>query len=266
MALPLAVGIAIGRVGCFLTGLSDGTFGTPSPLPWAVDFGDGIRRHPTQLYEIVVLASIGWVLVVIQRRAHRPGDLFKVSMVGYMAGRLVLDAIKLEVRVALGLSSLQWTTLAVLLYYAHELFATNHSPQSSTTSLRDLLCCLPHINAPAELGYQNLFRIIIRQFIDAHAVDVRSVGDVVLAPIATRREPSKGGRAEGHHREALGLADARGMQPLLAHCLRALGTLHARTGRRAQARGELSTAIQKYRSMAMTLWLPEAEASLARIV
>jgi uncharacterized radical SAM superfamily Fe-S cluster-containing enzyme len=56
-----------------------------------------------------------------------------------------------------------------------KLFATNHSPQSSTTSLRDLLCCLPHVNAPAELSYQNLFRIIIMQFIDAHAFDVRSV-------------------------------------------------------------------------------------------
>jgi uncharacterized radical SAM superfamily Fe-S cluster-containing enzyme len=56
-----------------------------------------------------------------------------------------------------------------------KLFATNHSPQSSTTSLRDLLCCLPHIEAPANLGYQNLFRIIIMQFLDAHAFDVRSV-------------------------------------------------------------------------------------------
>jgi phosphatidylglycerol:prolipoprotein diacylglycerol transferase len=120
MALPLAVGIGIGRVGCFLTGLSDGTFGTPSPLPWAVDFGDGIRRHPTQLYEIVVLTSIAWALVVIRRRSHRPGDLFKVFMAGYMACRLVVDTIKPEVRVALGLSSLQWTALAVLLYYAHD--------------------------------------------------------------------------------------------------------------------------------------------------
>jgi uncharacterized radical SAM superfamily Fe-S cluster-containing enzyme len=56
-----------------------------------------------------------------------------------------------------------------------KLFATNHSPQSGASTLRDLLCCLPHVTAPAEIGYQNLFRVIIMQFIDAHAFDVRSV-------------------------------------------------------------------------------------------
>lgn len=56
-----------------------------------------------------------------------------------------------------------------------KLFATNHSPQSSAASLRDLLCCLPHIDAPSAIGYQNLFRIIIMQFMDAHAFDIRSV-------------------------------------------------------------------------------------------
>jgi uncharacterized radical SAM superfamily Fe-S cluster-containing enzyme len=56
-----------------------------------------------------------------------------------------------------------------------KLFATNHSPQSGATSLRDLLCCLPNIDAPPALGYQSLFRVIIMQFIDAYAFDVRSV-------------------------------------------------------------------------------------------
>lgn len=55
------------------------------------------------------------------------------------------------------------------------LFATNHSPQSSAQSLRDLLCCLPAIAAPADLDYSSLFRVLIMQFIDAHAFDVRSV-------------------------------------------------------------------------------------------
>lgn len=54
-AIPLALGIAIGRIGCFLTGLSDNTYGTPTNLPWAINFGDGIPRHPTQLYEIAFL-------------------------------------------------------------------------------------------------------------------------------------------------------------------------------------------------------------------
>ncbi len=56
-----------------------------------------------------------------------------------------------------------------------KLFATNHSPESSAGTLKDLLCCLPSVAVPPELSYANLFRILIVQFIDAHAFDVRSV-------------------------------------------------------------------------------------------
>ncbi len=55
------------------------------------------------------------------------------------------------------------------------LFATNHSPASGATSLRDLLCCLPQLAAPESIGYQNIFRILIVQFMDAYSFDVRSV-------------------------------------------------------------------------------------------
>lgn len=48
---PLAAGIAVGRFGCFFAGLPDFTYGIPTTLPWGVDFGDGIARHPVQLYE-----------------------------------------------------------------------------------------------------------------------------------------------------------------------------------------------------------------------
>ena len=56
-----------------------------------------------------------------------------------------------------------------------KLFATNHSPESGARTLRDLLCCLPQIAAPPELGYANIFRVLIVQFIDAFSFDVRSV-------------------------------------------------------------------------------------------
>ncbi len=55
------------------------------------------------------------------------------------------------------------------------LFATNHSPDSQARSLHDLLCCLPRVAAPDGLGYRDVFRVLIMQFIDAHAFDVRSV-------------------------------------------------------------------------------------------
>ncbi|MGH9532577.1 MAG: radical SAM protein [Terriglobales bacterium] len=56
-----------------------------------------------------------------------------------------------------------------------KLFATNHSPRSGAGTLRDLLCCLPRLDAPPDLSYENIFRILIVQFIDAYSFDVRSV-------------------------------------------------------------------------------------------
>jgi uncharacterized radical SAM superfamily Fe-S cluster-containing enzyme len=56
-----------------------------------------------------------------------------------------------------------------------KLFATNHSPEGQACSLSDLLCCLPQVQAPAELGYKNVFRILIMAFIDAHSFDLRAV-------------------------------------------------------------------------------------------
>jgi 7,8-dihydro-6-hydroxymethylpterin dimethyltransferase len=56
-----------------------------------------------------------------------------------------------------------------------KLFATNHSPRSGAGSLRDLLCCLPRLTAPPALTYENIFRILIVQFLDAYSFDVRSV-------------------------------------------------------------------------------------------
>ena len=55
------------------------------------------------------------------------------------------------------------------------------------------------------------------------------------------------------------------MRPLQAHCHRGLGTLYAKIGRREPARAELSTAIELYRAMDMTFWLPQAEAALAQV-
>ena len=56
-----------------------------------------------------------------------------------------------------------------------KLFATNHSPQSQSDTLRDLLCCLPRVEAPPEWTYDKVFRVIIMQFLDAYSFDVRSV-------------------------------------------------------------------------------------------
>lgn len=56
-----------------------------------------------------------------------------------------------------------------------KLFSTNHSPESQAGSLRELLCCLPAISAPEALRYDNVFRVLIVQFMDAYSLDIRSV-------------------------------------------------------------------------------------------
>lgn len=56
-ALPLAIGIAIGRIGCYGAGLDDFTYGTPTSLSWGHDFGDGTLRHPVQIYESIAMAG-----------------------------------------------------------------------------------------------------------------------------------------------------------------------------------------------------------------
>lgn len=116
-ALPLAVGIAIGRIGCFLAGLPDRTFGTETSLPWGVDFGDGVHRHPTQLYEALFLAGLAGVLASAARRPHAEGSLFRVFMMAYLGFRVLVDAIKPDPRLALGLSAIQWAALLTLTYY-----------------------------------------------------------------------------------------------------------------------------------------------------
>ena len=61
--------VAVGRWGCFLSGLGDQTYGTPTNLPWGHDFGDGVMRHPVQLYESFAMAAfLAAALILIGRR------------------------------------------------------------------------------------------------------------------------------------------------------------------------------------------------------
>jgi hypothetical protein len=87
----------------------------------------------------------------------------------------------------------------------------------------------------------------------------------LLGDIAAHRNPPESAPAEAYYQQACALAEALGMRPLIAHCHLALGTLYGKVGRQDQVRTELSTAIELYRSMAMTFWLPQAEAVLAQV-
>jgi len=86
-----------------------------------------------------------------------------------------------------------------------------------------------------------------------------------LGDIAMHRDSPDVNQAETYYQQALTLANELGMRPLQAHCHRGLGTLYRQTRQLEQARTELSTAIEMYRDMEMTFWLPETEAALATV-
>ncbi|MFZ6769463.1 prolipoprotein diacylglyceryl transferase family protein [Undibacterium sp. Di26W] len=93
--LPLMIGTVIGRVGCLLAGLNDGTYGNATSLPWGIDFGDGIERHPTQIYDMLFVLVWGAYLLrcrpILQAQA---GLMFKLYLAGYLMWRLFADSIK----------------------------------------------------------------------------------------------------------------------------------------------------------------------------
>jgi tetratricopeptide (TPR) repeat protein len=104
----------------------------------------------------------------------------------------------------------------------------------------------------------------------AHAHERQERGHQVyalrlLGDIAAQCNPLEVEQAEVYYQQALALAEELGMRPLQAHCHLSLGTLYVKTGQREQARTELSTAIELYRDMDMTFWLPQAEAALAQV-
>ncbi|MBS4098984.1 MAG: prolipoprotein diacylglyceryl transferase [Sulfuricella sp.] len=116
---PVLLGIMVGRIGCFLAGLDDATYGIPTALPWGVDFGDGIPRHPTQLYEIAFAALLWRGLARLKPTlAGQPGLLFKLLLASYLAWRLGVDFLKPVPYVyPLGLSGIQWVCGVALCLY-----------------------------------------------------------------------------------------------------------------------------------------------------
>ncbi|MEO6037148.1 MAG: prolipoprotein diacylglyceryl transferase family protein [Saprospiraceae bacterium] len=119
MAYPLMLGLAIGRLGCHLHGLADSTFGLPATLPWAIDFGDGVLRHPVNLYEILFLGLLAMPIFTLGSRWILPdGGRFKLFLISYLLWRFCLEYLKPAFFwPLLGLSSIQIACLTGLIYY-----------------------------------------------------------------------------------------------------------------------------------------------------
>lgn len=115
---PLALGIAIGRLGCLFAGLPDETYGIPAASPWSVDLGDGVPRHPVQLYEsLAMLVFLAAYLAALARRAawtrHRAFYLF---ILFYAAQRFVWEFLKPYPDLVGPLNLFQLLSLAMFAY------------------------------------------------------------------------------------------------------------------------------------------------------
>lgn len=115
---PIIIGISIGRIGCFLSGTNEFTYGSTTNFIAGMDLGDGQLRHPITLYE---LAFMGLLFILLKSMNHytekENGLLFKLFMLAYFGFRFFIEFIKPNVFYILGLSSIQWLCLICWGYY-----------------------------------------------------------------------------------------------------------------------------------------------------
>lgn len=129
-AIPVAAAVAIGRLSCFVAGCC---YGAETSLPWGVRFGDGLRRHPTQIYESIFHLAMAFVLAYLHRRNLLRGQLIKFYFVAYFIYRFVTEFIRPEPVLAWGLTGYQWACLALIPVFA-ALWVQDSKPNVNTAS------------------------------------------------------------------------------------------------------------------------------------
>lgn len=115
---PIILGIFIGRIGCFLSGTNEFTYGKATTFFMGMDLGDGVLRHPTSLYELVFLVLLALILRYLKHnKPLQNGSLFKIFMLSYFAFRFAVEFLKPNVFFVFGLSTIQLLCIIFLLYY-----------------------------------------------------------------------------------------------------------------------------------------------------
>ncbi len=117
MAPALALGYAVGRIGCQLSG--DGDYGERSDLPWAMSYPDGVvptddRVHPTPIYETLVMGAVAYWLWRMRDR-YRTGILFAFYLLFAGLERLLVEFIRRNETVFLGLTTAQLESFGMML-------------------------------------------------------------------------------------------------------------------------------------------------------
>ncbi|HEX3768468.1 MAG TPA: prolipoprotein diacylglyceryl transferase family protein [Puia sp.] len=119
---PILLALIIGRIGCFSMGVFEETYGLPASVPWGLNLGDGILRHPVALYEIGFLILL-WLIISRLERIFEPGEgvTFKIFMIAYLLFRFSLDFIKPHYDIIPGLSVIQLACVGGLIYYRNDI-------------------------------------------------------------------------------------------------------------------------------------------------
>lgn len=132
--IPLALALGIGRLGCFLGGCC---FGRETRLPWGVDFGDHIARHPTQLYEAFFHFSAAVFFVLCRQNSWLLGRTLKSYFLAYFVFRFFTEWLRPERIVAFSLTPYQLTSLALFLLFGALLWwDMRHLPATSRKGVR----------------------------------------------------------------------------------------------------------------------------------
>jgi phosphatidylglycerol:prolipoprotein diacylglycerol transferase len=137
---PMILALIIGRFGCFSMGVYEETYGTPTTFVTGMNLGDGLLRHPVSLYEILFLILLWISLVQIEKRyLLAEGARFKIFMIAYLAYRFLQEFIKPSDIIIVGLSTIQLTAIAGLLYYYRYLLHPNKLLQKNVGTPLHLL-------------------------------------------------------------------------------------------------------------------------------
>ena len=121
--LPIIVGIIIGRVGCFLNGTNEFTYGMQTDFFLGMNLGDHVPRHPVALYEITFLILLFILLKKYFDEGHwTNGMIFRLFMIVYFGFRFMIEFVKPNVFFIAGLSSIQWLCILCWVYYSQTLF------------------------------------------------------------------------------------------------------------------------------------------------
>lgn len=119
--LPIILGIIIGRIGCFLAGIKEFTYGKETSFLLGMDLGDGLSRHPISLYEVIFLILLFLLIRQLKSANLENGLLFKLFMISYFSFRFLIEFLKPNTFFFLGLSSIQYLCLICLVYYSKTL-------------------------------------------------------------------------------------------------------------------------------------------------